>query len=245
MPTIAIANQKGGVAKTTTAVTLAHDLARKGYSVVLVDLDAQGNVAPCFGLPPSPGLYELLLNLKSLEQLLIEVRPSLWLLPSDANTAKLKMILAAEPYRETVLARALAPLGADYVILDTGPSRDILHDNAHHAADQIIIPAAVDHLALIGVVQEMDSLQIVREHGHPVEVVAILPTFWDATTNESAINLRRLAEAFGDLVLPAIPRTTRLREAPALGLTLWEHLKENHPAYVAYQHLTRRVLNGQ
>ena len=244
MPIIAIANQKGGVAKTTTAVTLAHDLARRGYSVVLIDLDAQGNVAPCFGLDPSPGLFELMLNLRSLEELLIEVRPSLWFLPSDSSTAKLKTILAAEAYRETVLARKLAPLDAEYVIIDTGPSRDILHDNAHHAASQVIIPAAVDHLALIGVVQEIDSLKTVREHGHPVEVTAILPTFWDTTTIESAVNLKKLVATFGDLVLPAIPRTTRLREAPALGLTLWEHLKNNHPAYLAYQHLTRRVIHG-
>lgn len=245
MPIIAIANQKGGVAKTTTAVTLAHDLARRGHSVVLIDLDAQGNVAPCFGLDPRPGLYELMLNLRSLEEILFEVRPSLWFLPSDSSTAKLKTILAAEAYRETVLARRLEPLDSEYVIIDTGPSRDVLHDNAHHAADQVIIPVAVDHLALIGVIQEIDSLKSVREHGHSVEVTAILPTFWDATTTESAVNLKRLVDTFGDLVLPAVPRTTRLREAPALGRTLWEHLKLDHPASLAYQRLTRRVLHGQ
>lgn len=245
MPTIAIANQKGGVGKTTTAVTLAHDLARKGHSVVLVDLDAQGNAAPCLGLAPAPGLYKLMLGLAPVEDLLVEARPSLWLITGDASTAKLKMILAAEPYRETLLAKALQPIAADYVILDTGPSRDLLHDNAHHAANAIIVPVGLDHLALIGVAQELETLKVVREHGRPVEVLAILPTFWDATTIESAVNLRRLVETFGDLVLPAVPRTTRLREAPALGRTLWEHLPENHPACQAYARLTRRVLNGQ
>jgi chromosome partitioning protein len=245
MYTIAIANQKGGVAKTTTAVTLAHDLARKGHTVILIDLDAQGNAAPCLGLEPAPGLYQVLLNLCPMEDVLIEARPSLWLLRSDASTAKLKTILAAEPYRETILARALEPVTADYVILDTGPSRDLLHDNAHHAAHGVIVPASVDHLALIGVVQELDSLKAVRAHGHAVEVIAILPTFWDTTTNESDINLRKLADTFGDLVLPAVPRTTRLREAPALGVTIWEYMRQFHPAYQAYQHLTRRVLDGR
>lgn len=245
MRIIAVANQKGGVAKTTTAVTLAHDLARKGYRVILVDLDAQGNVAPCFGLTPSPGLYNFLLHLKPMEELLVEVRPSLWLLPGDASTAKLKIILAAESYRETFLARALQQADADFVILDTGPSRDVLHDNAHHAATEVVVPVGLDHLALIGVMQELDSLKAVREHQHPVEVIAILPTFWDATTRESTINLQQLVETFGDLVLPAVPRTTRLREAPALGLTLWEHLADGHPASQAYQHLTRRVLHGK
>jgi len=245
MRVIAVANQKGGVAKTTTAVTLAHDLARRSHSVILVDLDAQGNVAPCFGLPPSPGLYKLLLSLVPMDDLLVEVRPSLWLLPSDSSTAKLKMILAAEPYRETILARALAVVDADYVILDTGPSRDLLHDNAHHAAEEVICPVAVDHLALIGVAQEMETLKFIRAHGHAVEMAAILPTFWDKTTNESQVNLSKLVEKFGDLVLPAVPRTTRLREAPALGMTIWEYLKPNHSAYRAYQRLTERILHGK
>jgi len=108
MKTIAVANQKGGVGKTTTALALASDLARKGHTVVLVDLDAQGNLSPALGLKPSPGLYRLLLGLATLDELLVEARPSLWLLPGDSNTAKLKTMLAAESYRETILAKALS-----------------------------------------------------------------------------------------------------------------------------------------
>lgn len=245
MRIIAIANQKGGVGKTTTAVTLAHDLARKGHSVVLVDLDAQGNVASCLGMSPAPGLYELLLGIVPLEELLLEPRPSLWLIPSDGSTAKLKSILAGESYRERILAEALEPLTADFVILDTGPSRDLLHENAHHAANEVIIPAALDHLALIGIAQEIETLKDIREHGHPVEVLAILPTFWEAVTNESSINLEKLVDTFGDMVLPAIPRTTRLREAPAVGQTIWEYLSEDHRACKAYASLTRRVIHGE
>jgi chromosome partitioning protein len=118
-----------------------------------------------------------------------------------------------------------------------------MHDNAHHAASEIIIPAAVDHLALVGVAQEFETLKLIRAHGHAVEVTAVLPTFFDSVTNESAINLRKLAEAFGSLVLPAVPRTTRLREAPAYGRTIWEHLPATHPACTAYRHLTERVLH--
>lgn len=246
MRTIAIANQKGGVGKTTTAVTLAHDLARKGYTTVLVDLDAQGNAAACLGLSPAPGLYKLLLGLAPLDELLTEARPGLdlWLLASDASTAKVKTALAAEPYRESILARALAPLEADFIILDCGPSRDLLHDLAHHAAGEVVIPTACDHLSLAGVKQQLDSLQIVQEHGHSIECLAILPTFYDSVTTESQANLRRLVDAFGPLVLPAIPRATRLREAPAVGQTLWEYLSESYPACQAYSYLTARVLEG-
>ena len=241
----AIVNEKGGVAKTTSAVTLAHDLARKGHVVALVDLDAQGNASPCLGLKPAPGLYELLLSVRALPQLLVEARPNLWLLPSDSSTAKLKTILAGESYRELLLAKALEPLEAEFVILDTGPSRDLLHDMAHHAADQIVCPVMVDHLALIGVAQELETLKVVRSYGHPIEILAILPTFWDSITKESSVNLQRLVAAFGDLVLPAVPRTTRLRECTAFGRTPWEYLNPDHPAWSAYERLTRRVLDGQ
>lgn len=244
MRTLAIANQKGGVGKTTTAVTLAADLARGGYITVLCDLDAQGNAAACLGLSPAPALYKLLLGMAPLDELLTEARPGLWFLASDASTAKVKMALAAEPYRESILARALAPLEADFCLLDCGPSRDLLHDLAHHAAGEVVIPTACDHLSLAGVKQELDSLQIVQEHGHKVDCLAILPTFYDTVTTESQTNLRRLVEAFGPLVLPAVPRCTRLREAPAAGLTLWEYLPEGHPACQAYAYLTARVLEG-
>lgn len=243
MRTIAIANQKGGVGKTTTAVTLAHDLARHGHLVALIDLDAQGNVAPCLGLDPSNGIYQLLTGIGQLGDLLVEARPGLWFLPGDPSTARLKTMLAAESYRETLLARALAPLKVEFCIIDTGPSRDLLHDMAHEACSEVVCPVGVDHLALIGVAQELETLQVVREHGHAVEMIAILPTFWDATTRESEANLRRLVEAFGDLVLPAVQRTTRLREAPAYGKTLWEYLRDDHPVWAAYERLTRRILD--
>jgi len=240
---IAIANQKGGVGKTTTAVSLAHALAMRGRRVILADLDAQGNVSACFGRQPSPGLFRLLIEAAPLADLLAEVRPGLDLLASDVSTARLKLALAGEPYREAILARALANVSHDFVILDMGPGRDLLHDMAHNAAGEVVAPVAVDHLALVGVGMELATLRAVREHGHAVELTAILPTFWDPITTESRLNLEKLVSTFVDLVLPAVPRTTRLREAPALGLTLWEHLPGDHPACVAYTRLTERVLS--
>ena len=241
--TIAIANQKGGVAKTTTAITLAHGLARRGYTVCLVDLDAQGNASVALGRQPTPGLSRLLRSQATLAEVLVEARPNLWLLPGDTTTAELKNELAGRAFRERILARALAGLTTDYVILDTGPSRDLLHTMAAMASDEMIIPAALDHLALVGVAQQLDSLSEVRDNGHPLEVTAILPTFYDSVTRESATNLQHLAQTYGDLVLPAVPRTTRLREAPAYGQTLWEYLPDGAPAWISYSYLLRRVLH--
>ena len=245
MRTLAIANQKGGVGKTTTAVTLAADLARKGYITVLCDLDAQGNAAACLGLSPAPALRKLLMGMARLEDLLIEARPGLWFLAGDVTTARLKIELLAEGDPKTLLARALEPLECDFVVLDCGPSRDLLHDLAHHAAGEVVIPTACDFLAVAGVGQEMETLKIVRQDGHPIEARAVLPTFWDSQTIESRTNLQALADAFGPLVLPAVPRTTRLRELPAIGQTVWERLPEDSPVCEAYARLTRRVLDGQ
>jgi len=243
MRIIAIVLQKGGTGKTTTACALAHGLARRGFTVTLLDLDAQGNAALCLGLKPRPRFYEVMTGRLSMAEALIEVRPGLWFLAGDTSTAKLKMAWAGETYRETLLARALAVLECDFIILDTGPGRDLLHDNAHHASNEVCIPVACDYLALVGVGQELETLKEVREHGHPVEVTAILPTFYDETTLESAINRKRLEDTFGSLVLEPVPRTVKLREAPAFGKTVWEYLPAEHKVCQAYEKLLRRVLH--
>jgi chromosome partitioning protein len=239
-----VANQKGGIGKTTTAVALAHGLARRGYTTVLVDLDAQGNAATCLGLKPGPALLQLVMGLAQINEVLVEARPLLWFIGSDTRTANLKIAIAMQEYeRETVVAKVLRPLECDFVIFDTGPGRDVMHQNAHHAAHEVVIPAAVDHLALIGVGQEFETLKAVREQGHDIEVTAILPTFYDQVTRESAHNLQELSATFGDLVLPPVPRYVKLREAPAYGRTVWEHIHKDHPVALAYQGLIERVLH--
>lgn len=246
----ATTNQKGGVGKTTTAIALAHGLARLGRTVVLVDLDAQGNAAAALGQQPAPGVTQLLLEGRPIADLCLEIRPNFWLLPGDPSTARLKTELAlsfAEGRRTPdLLARALADLDVQHVIIDTGPSRDLLHNLVYHAADNLVIPTTLDFLGLVGVAQQFESLDDVRRSApptaarQPLEVIGILPTFWDATTNESEVNLRQLVKTFGDLVVPAIPRTTRLREAPARGLTPWEILPAKKLA--GYQALLGRLV---
>lgn len=244
MRTIAVANQKGGVGKTTTAVSLAHGLAKAGKQVVLVDLDPQGNAAPCLKSKPAPGLYRLLQERANLEDVLVPVRENLWLIPSDVSTADVKAALVGRDYKEWVLAEALEPLDVDYILLDCAPSRDVLHTSAHQMADLVIVPVALDYLAIAGVLQEFETVRMVRLRGHAVEVCAVLPTFWDRTTNESMHNLHELHNRFGALVAKAVPRCVRLREAPAVGATVWEYLPEYHSVRAAYDYLLKRVLNG-
>lgn len=243
MVVVAVSNQKGGTAKTTTAVALAHRLAQLGRKVILVDLDSQGSCAASFGMAPTPGLFSWVITGADLASVLVEVRTGLQLVPGDVKTAEAERILAGSDYPSEVLADRLGGgIGADFVILDCAPSRGLLHMAAHHAADVAIVPVAVDHLGVVGCLQEMDSLDAVRKRGHNVEVLAVVPTFFDSVTIESRENLARLQAAFDGLVTEPIPRATKVREATAYGHTVWEHLSAAHPVCVAYRKLAERVL---
>jgi chromosome partitioning protein len=246
MKVIAIANQKGGVGKTTTAVNLAHGLARHGHTVVVFDLDSQGNAATCFGVEPAGALHRLIVRGESLRDVAIQVRERLWLIRSDGSTERVKQTLVSMDYREYVLQNVMTSIRADYVILDTSPSRDLLTTNAHHAAGEVIVPVKLNHLALVGVAQEVETIKNVQQHGHDVQVLAILPTFFDQVTKETELNYHRLVEQLGSLVLPAVPVSTRLREAARKGKTIWEYLRPNRDGRVleAYERLMERVIEG-
>jgi chromosome partitioning protein len=236
----AVTTQKGGVGKTTAAIALSHGLARAGHTAVLVDLDAQGNAAAALGRQPAPHVTRLLLERAPVADLCVEIRPNFWLLPGDASTAALKTALHGRPLG--ALAAALADLDVDHIVIDTSPSRDLLHTLAYHAADRLVIPTTLDYLGMVGVAQQFESLADMRAAGKALEVTGLLPTFWDSTTNESERNLRALVERFGDLVVPAIPRATKLREGPARGLTPWEILPASKLA--GYQVLVERTLRA-
>jgi chromosome partitioning protein len=225
MVVIAIANQKGGVGKTTTAVTLGHGFARQGYRVLLADLDSQGNVADSLGLAPGDDLRRLLSpDLK--EALGSVVTPSgrerLELVRSDKTTASLKQTLAGVTLREYVLADALE--GADYglVILDCAPSVDLFHYAALVAADWLLVPTRLDKLAVNGVRDVLQTLVSLQRVSH-CQLAGVIPTFYERVTRESHEQLLHLARTFGRQVFPPIPQDTQCREATRYGQTLWEY----------------------
>ena len=227
MITIAIANQKGGTGKTTTAITLAHRLAMDGYRVLLVDTDVQGHVATALGLDKAPGIYRLVQWYQDLGDLLVvQARENLDVIPGDKTTEPAKRILASMDFRERILADALEELaeGYDVAVIDCAPSVDVLHVAALVAADRLVVPTKLDYLAVDGVNEVLASLaEIKRRSSAAPDLLGVLPTFFDRQTNETLVQLKTLVNAFGRHVLPPIPVDTRLREAPAYGQTIWEY----------------------
>jgi len=241
MWTISIANHKGGVGKTTTALTLGHGLAQNGFRTLLVDLDPQGHVAFALGLDKAPGLYRLIVEEAPLSEVVLNVRENLDIIPGDKRTEAAKRYVTTLNFRERILLNLLEGVDYDVVLLDTAPSLDVLHVAALMASDWVIIPTKLDAMAVDGVNEILRSMgEIVRNGGGRLKGYNILPTFFDRTTKETALQLREVVDAFGARVWPPIPQDTRAREAVAFGKTLWEYTP-NSPSVIGYPSQNRRV----
>jgi len=247
MVTIAIANQKGGVGKTTTAVNLAHGLALKHHNVLLVDLDPQGQCAPHLGMEQEPGLFNLLVaDLPLRDVVRTTGRANLWLLPGNkrTKTAETLMVIEAKGVGtlQSVLGEKVNGDRLHYLILDTAPSVGGIQENALYACDLLLVPTSLDHLGLKGLTEILKTLRAVNRPAAPK--VWILPTFYDEVTRESRVNLAHLQETFGELVLTPIHRATVLRECPAVGRTIFEHAPESRAAE-EYARLVWEVLDAR
>jgi len=223
MKIIALANQKGGVGKTTSAVTLAHGLAILGHRTLLVDLDPQGHVAFSLGVDKSPGFYRLICMQEPLSNVVVPVRENLDIIPGDKQTEKVKRHITLSDFRETVLSTLLRQSNYEYVFLDMAPSLDVLHVNGLVACDWVIIPTRMDAMAVDGVKEVLLTMGEINQRGYPFEGYCILPTFFDRTTRETLTQLQELVRTFGKRVWAPIPQDTHVRESAAYGKTLWEY----------------------
>lgn len=224
---IAIANQKGGVGKTTTAVSLAHGLALRRFRVLLADLDPQGQCATSLAVNPEAGVFNALVNPRSdIRQWIRDTgREGLDLLPGDRTTATAQIVINAENRPIDAILSILRGLRKEYdfILLDTAPSVGGIQERALYASGLTLIPTATEFLSMDGLAQMMDLLASLRtRHQWSGKLLGVLPTFYDEKTGESAKSLEDLRGNFGEAVLPPIHRATILRECAAEGITIFE-----------------------
>ncbi len=223
--TIAIANQKGGVGKTTTAINLAASLAANDLSVLLVDADPQGNTTTGLGVTKTPdrkSLYHVLLEDAEPSEAIVQTEcEGLHLLPADRNLVGANIELVAQDNRESKLRSQLATVASkyDFILIDCPPALDLLTLNGLVAANSVLIPIQCEFFALEGISQLMDTVDRIRESfGHGLSIEGILLTMYDDRTNLTRQVAQDLKEFFQDDVFKTvIPRSVRLAEAPSFG----------------------------
>ena len=224
---VCIANQKGGVGKTTTAVTLAHGLAQRGYKSLLADLDSQGHISRALNTPKRDMLRRWFYDEEPLSQVIAQVRENFWILQGDKGTDRVLGRIREESYGEELFAETLREqsqkAGFDVVLLDLAPSISNLQVAALISAHYALIPTRLRMMDMDGVQEILKSIQQIARHGHYLSSWFILPTFFDRTTNETILRLKELVNAFGNRVWPPIMHDVRVSESPGRGKTIWEY----------------------
>jgi chromosome partitioning protein len=247
---VALANQKGGVGKTTTVINLGAALAELGEKVLIVDFDPQGGCALGLGIEPSGldvSVYNALLDRSfDVEEVILKTSvPNVELLPSNIDLAAAELMLVQEVAREQTLMRLLAPLRLNYsfILIDCPPSLGLLTINALTAADGVLIPLECEYYALRGMALLMDSIERIRERLNPrLHIDGIVATMVDPRTLHTREVLARVKEAFGPRLFETIIRkTVRFAEAPVAGESILTYAPSS-PGAAAYRSLAKEVL---
>ncbi len=246
---IAFANQKGGVAKTTTTLNLAAAFVEEGHRVLCVDMDPQGNLTMSQGINPDAveqSMFDVLVHDLPMREIIRAREVDLACASIDLAGAEIAM--STRIGRERSLEKALRPIREDYdfVCIDTPPSLGLLTINALTAADKVIVPVQCEYLSMRGLIQLQNTLAMIRENLNPdVDIAGILPTMVDTRTLHAKEAIEILEENFGDQLFGArIRKTIRFAEAPVKGMSVLKY-DPNGTAADAYRQLAKEVLSNE
>ncbi len=248
---IAVANQKGGVGKTTTVINLGVALTELGYTVLLIDLDPQSALSISAGvdvaaLPRS--VYDVLIDADvPIRDVILSLRSRLDILPASIDLAGAEMELMAEIGREAILRERLEHVRQeyDYILIDCPPSLGLLTVNALTAADGVIIPLQSEYLAMRGMQQLLQTIDKIRKKVNPdLKIIGVLGTMYDGRTAHAREVMDEVRTVFGDLVFaPVIKKSIRFAEAPVANLSLIEYAPD-HEGAQAYRQLAKEIAHG-
>ncbi len=247
---IAFANQKGGVAKTTTTLNLAAAFSERGHRVLCVDMDPQGNLTMSQGIDPDSldiSMYDVLVHHTSIREAIRKREIDVACASIDLAGAEIAM--STQIGRERSLQKALSHVADDYdfICIDTPPSLGLLTINALTAADKVIVPVQCEYLSMRGLIQLQNTLSMIREELNPeIDIEGILPTLMDSRTLHAKEAIEILEENFGDRVFASrIKKTVRFAEAPVKGMSVLKYDPDGLAAR-SYRELAKEVLeNGR
>lgn len=247
MRKIAISIAKGGVSKSTSAVSIAHGLSLRGKKVLLIDTDDQGQDVFLLGVKPTVGLAEVLSGTVTVQKAIFEARKNLWVLAGGKALSAAKREIGRKDFgAECTLADALKPIEGkfDYIIIDTSPSWDTLTINALFYANEVLTPVSLEVLTLNSLVEFAKSLDSVKRFNKKLKHMYVLPTFFDQRVKKSAEILGQLKKHYAPQLVEPIRYNVRISESAGFGQTIFEYAPES-PGSLDYKKIVQRIINDE